>query len=296
MYHEPVLLKESIDELITQDDGWYVDLTMGGGGHTIEILNRIKKAKLLAFDQDPDAINQIPEDNRLKFIPSNFRYLEQWLGYLGLGKVSGVLADLGVSTFQIDEKSRGFTYRQDGVLDMRMDKERELTAEVVLNEYSKEDLQVILSEYGEVRNAATLARAIVEARKYGGIYTVDDLLAILETRVVGKRMRYISQVFQAIRIEVNDEIGALKDMLLSLVNVIRPGGRVVVLSYHSLEDRIVKDFLRKGIVERKRDNPMAEQKDRPFKMINKKVIVASAEEIKINPRARSVKMRIGEKI
>ncbi len=296
MYHQPVLLQESIDALLTEDGGWYADLTMGGGGHTSEFLRRTRDAKMLAFDQDPDAIRQIPENERLTFVPSNFRYLAEWLEYLGIGKLKGVLADLGVSTFQIDELDRGFTFRQDAELDMRMDKQRELTAIQVLNTYDSKALQSLLSRYGEVRNARTLAQAIVKARRYGGINTADDLLAILENLYVGKKMRYIAQVFQAIRIEVNDEMNALKDMLYSLPELMEKGGRLVVLSYHSIEDRIVKRFLKNGSERGIDERDVYGHFERPFKSINKKVVRPSDEEIKFNPRARSAKMRIGKKI
>lgn len=296
MYHKAVLLKEAVDELIIGDEGWYVDVTMGGGGHTSEILKRLKKARVLAFDQDPDAIRQIPENKRLTFVPSNFRFLADWLEYLSVRKVSGVLADLGVSTFQIDEKSRGFTYRVDAELDMRMDKARKLSAVEVLNEYGAPELQGLLSKYGEIRNARTLAEAIVEARRYGGIYRVNDLVAIMEGLAVGKKARYFAQVFQAIRIEVNDEMGALRQMLEALPGVVEKGGRVVVLSYHSLEDRMVKNLFRKGYVEKGEDDPWSKGAERPFKEVNKKVIIPSPEEINENPRARSAKMRVGEKL
>ncbi len=296
MYHKPVLLEEAVEALITEDDGWYVDVTMGGGGHTTEILKRTKKAKMLAFDQDPDAILQIPVNERLKFIPSNFRYLKEWLEYMAVAEVRGVLADLGVSTFQIDERSRGFTYREDARLDMRMDKSRKLSAVEVLNEYNAQNLQLIFSEYGEIRNAKTLSEAIVEARKYGGIYTVNDLLAIMESIAVGKKPRYYAQVFQAVRIEVNDEMGALRQLLDSLTSVVAPGGRVVFLSYHSLEDRMVKNFFKKGEATDRKENDFERRDEKPFMEVNRKVIVPSSVEIKENPRARSAKMRIGEKL
>lgn len=296
MYHKPVLLEEAVEALITKDDGWYVDVTMGGGGHTAEILKRTKKAKMLAFDQDPDAILQIPVNERLKFVPSNFRYLKEWLEYMAVAEVRGVLADLGVSTFQIDERSRGFTYREDARLDMRMDKSRKLSAVEVLNEYNAQNLQLIFSEYGEIRNAKTLSEAIVEARKYGGVYTVNDLVAIMESIAVGKKPRYYAQVFQAVRIEVNDEMGALRQLLDSLASVVAPGGRVVFLSYHSLEDRMVKNFFKKGETTDRKENDFERRGGKPFKEVNRKVIVPSSVEIKENPRARSAKMRIGEKL
>lgn len=293
MYHKPVLLKESIEAMLQEDDGWYVDLTMGGGGHTAEFLKNTSNAKMLAFDQDPDTWYQIPENERLKFVPSNFQYLVEYLEYLEIEKVNGVIADLGVSSFQIDELDRGFTFRGDVQLDMRMDQKQEKTAVNVLNEYKRRDLQDILSKYGEVRNAKTLSEAIVHARKYGGIYKVSDLVAILDALFVGKRERYYAQVFQAIRIEINDEMGALRKLLAGLPEVVGKGGRVVFLSYHSLEDRMIKFFLKKGIID---NGLIMREGKKAFKMVNKKVIRPSHEEIKLNPRARSAKMRIGEKI
>jgi len=279
-YHEPVLLKESIDGLAIKGDGIYVDATFGGGGHAKEILERLKKkGKLYGFDQDEDAaINKI-DDKRFELIPYNFKHLKRFLRFYKAIPVDGILADLGVSSHQIDSPERGFSNRFDSLLDMRMDQNLQNTAADILNNYSAQELQDIFSKYGEIRNSRTIAQRIVSARKKELIKGVAQLKELVNPIVRGNRNKYYAQLFMALRIEVNDELGALKQLLAQSAEVLKEGGRLVVLSYHSLEDRLVKHFI----------------KDGNFKAINKKLIMASEEEIKSNPRARSAKLRIAEK-
>lgn len=291
-YHEPALLKESIEMLDIQKDGIYVDVTFGGGGHSKAILEKLSdKGRLIAFDQDEEALANVPVDERLLFVPQNFRDMKRFLRYHGFKKVNGILADLGVSSHQLDEGSRGFSYRFEAPLDMRMSNEMSISAADLINDLSVEEIQTVLGEYGEVRNARTLAQHLVAARSLKSIKTIGDFLQVLEPCIMGDRFRYLSQVFQALRIEVNQEMQALKEMLQSSKEVLNPQGRIVVISYHSLEDRLVKNFFKTG------DFSGEQQKDfygniaRPFQVLTKKPVEPGAEEIKRNPRSRSAKLR-----
>lgn len=296
-YHEPVLLKESIDMLITNPEGIYVDVTFGGGGHSGEILSRLtSKGKLIVFDQDEDAQRNVPEDDRLIFLKSNFRHLYRFWKWLDIQKIDGLLADLGVSSHQFDVKERGFAYRFDSGLDMRMNVNSALTAAEVLNGYAEEDLVRMFSEYGEVRNARKLAREIVAYRKSAsGFSTTAHLNSILERIKVGDRNKYFAQVYQALRIEVNDEMLALREMLEGAKRILKPGGRLVVISYHSIEDRMVKRFFKTGNFKGELKKDMYGNSLSELKMI-KNLIVPDSKEQEVNPRSRSAKMRIAEKL
>ncbi len=296
-YHTPVLLKEAVEGLAIKENGIYVDATFGGGGHSKSIINSLSaNGCLYGFDQDADAILNKIDDERFVFVHANFRHLKRFLKLHKRKEVDGLLADLGVSSFQFDTPSRGFSYRAESELDMRMNKEGEETAADILNEYKERDLLRVFSEYGEVRNSKTLAARIVARRRQKTFSKVYDFLEFLDTVGRGEKIKYYSQVFQALRIELNDEMGALKDFLVQSKEVMSEGARLVVISYHSLEDRLVKRFLKTGNVE-----GVVEKDDfgniyRPFKIIGQKMILPSQEEIASNPRARSAKMRIGEKL
>lgn len=296
-YHVPVLLHECIEGLNIKPDGIYVDATFGGGGHSKEILGWLgKKGKLYAFDQDDDAQRNALDDKRFTLIHANFREMKRFLRLLSAMPVDGILADLGVSSWQFDTADRGFSYRFEGPLDMRMNRGIEKTAADLLNTYSAEALQKMFGELGEVRNAKTLAHAIVDARLVKPLETIDDLKLIAKANAKGELMRYLSQVFQAIRIEVNDELGALKDILQQSVEVLKPGGRLAVITFHSLEDRLVKNYIKHGTFE---DEPVKDffgNYKLNMKAINKKPIEANEEEQKRNPRSRSAKLRVAEKI
>ena len=295
-YHDPVLLKESINALNIKEDGVYVDATYGGGGHSHLILKKLgAKGHLFGFDQDEDVLPNVSENERFTFIHHNFKYLKRFLKLNGVAQVDGILADLGVSSYQLNQADRGFSYRFDADLDMRMNQQGELTAADILNDYDSESLQNVFSLYGEVRNAKTLANAIVAAREKRAIQSINDFMQILKPLIRGNRNRYLAQVFQALRIEVNDEIGALKTFLKAALEVLKPGGRLVVIAYHSLEDRLVKHFFRSGNFEGELVKDFYGNIERPFKIISKKAIIPSEEEIKNNPRARSAKMRVAEK-
>ena len=297
MYHKPVLLNECINGLAIKSDGNYVDATFGGGGHSSEILKRLNSRKLLGFDQDKDAINNKFDDERFIFVKSNFIFLKNFLMYYKLMPVDGILADLGISSYQIDEPSRGFSTRFDGKLDMRMNNNTDLDAGKVINEYSENDLKEIFKKYGEIKNAGKLAWVLAKKRKEKNIETTGDLKNAVQSCVINKKEnKYFAQVFQAIRIEVNDELGALKTFLIESSKVLKPGGRLVIMSYHSLEDRLVKNFLKSGNFDGiiKKDFYGKPQVD--FKLINKKPIVADENEILLNKRARSAKLRIAEKL
>ncbi len=296
-YHEPVMAAESMEALEVQPGGIYVDATFGGGGHSKLILDRLgPSGKLFAFDQDEDARANVPDDPRLVFIPHNFRYMHRFLRYHGVEQLDGVFADLGVSSHQLDEGDRGFSYRYDAELDMRMNRFGPRTAADVLNTSTAEQLQDILGRYGEVRNARTLAKAIVEARQVRPFRTIVDLLAVVEPLIRGNRMRYLSQVFQALRIEVNDEMGALQTLLEQSLKWLKPGGRLVVISYHSLEDRMVKHFLKTGNVEGEEVRDFYGHVLRPFTLVYKGAKTPTPLEIRRNPRARSAKLRAGIKV
>ena len=299
MYHLPVMLKESVDGLDIKPEGVYVDVTFGGGGHSAEILRRLQGGKLIAFDQDPDAKKNAEQlgDARLQLIETNFRYLKKYLKLYGHGQVDGILADLGISSHQIDEGNRGFSIRFDAPLDMRMDKAGEKTAKDVVNNLELEALTKVLREYGEVKNAWPLANGIVAARASSPIETTGELVKVIEKYAPrGKEFKYEAQVFQAIRIEVNNEMDVLKDLLKDTAEVLKPGGRLVVISYHSLEDRLVKHFVKHGNFEGTPQKDFYGNPIRPFKPLKSKPITASIEEINKNNRARSAKLRMAEKI
>ncbi len=296
-YHEPVLANESIEALDIKKDGKYVDATFGGGGHSRLILNELgEKGRLYAFDQDDDALRNLIDDERFVFNHHNFRFIKQFLRLHGVKQVDGILADLGVSSHQLDVPERGFSYRFEADLDMRMNRKDDRKASDILNSYSAEELQRVFSEYGEVRNSRSLAQKIVQEREVKKILTIGDFLSVVEPLIRGFRGRYLSQVFQALRIEVNDEMGALHAFLESTLEILKPGGRLVVISYHSMEDRPVKNFLKTGNVEGEVKKDFYGKIDRPFDIINKGVMVPSDEEIERNPRARSAKMRVGIKL
>lgn len=296
-YHLPVLLNKSVELLITDPDGIYVDVTFGGGGHSKKILQQMgENARLFGFDQDQAASKNALKDSRFTFVNSNFSYLKNYLKVHGVSEVEGVLADLGVSSHQFDTPERGFSFRFDARLDMRMDQEAEVDAEHILNVYSAEQLQSMFSLYGEVRNAKSLALRIVEQRNVKELSSVNEFLDAIDPLVRGSRVKYLARVFQALRIEVNQEMQALESMLQQSLEVLKSGGRLVVISYHSLEDRMVKNFFKTGNVEGRLEEDDFGNKHRPFKIVSKKPIVAEAEENKANNRARSAKLRIAEKI
>ncbi len=295
-YHEPVLAKACIEALALKPGGRYVDATFGGGGHSRLILNGLDgNGRLYGFDQDDDALRNLLEDERFIFNHHNFRFIERFMRLHGVKELDGVLADLGVSSHQIDEAERGFSYRFDAELDMRMNQSEEVTAATIVNSYSIAELQKLFSDFGEVRNAKTLAQKIVEEREVKEIRTIGDFLRVIQPVIRGFKSRYLSQVFQALRIEVNDEMGALRDFLEASGKLLKPGGRLVVISYHSLEDRMVKNLLKTGNVEGVVRSDFYGKIERPFTLLYKGVVVPSEEEIKINPRARSAKMRVGIK-
>lgn len=296
-YHIPVLAKESIEALNIQPKGVYVDATFGGGGHSKLILNNLDSdSRLIGFDQDEDALTNNLPDERFTFVHHNFRYLKRFLKLHGHRKVDGILADLGVSSHQFDVPERGFSFRFDADLDMRMDQQSGQTAADLLNRLSAVELQSVFSRYGEVRNSKMLAQAIVSNRQSAKFQTIDDLLTTLTSLVRGDRNRYLAQVFQALRIAVNDEIGALEDFFQQAQEVLKPGGRLVVITYHSIEDRITKRFLKTGNAEGAIDKDFYGNISRPYKIITKKAMLPSAEEIKRNSRSRSAKLRVGERI
>lgn len=297
MYHIPVMLNECIDGLNIHPDGIYVDVTFGGGGHSKKILEQLSdKGKLFAFDVDDDAKQNVPEDKRFTLIAANYRHTKRFLKLHGITSVQGILADFGISSHQIDEPSRGFATRFDAPLDMRMNTKEGISAKEIVNQYSAEQLQQILGFYGEVINAKTLANKIVEARNRQAIETTKDLVDICKTVAKGIEVKYLSQVFQAIRIEVNDELNAIKEFLQQSESVLAPQGRLVIMSYHSLEDRLVKNFIKNGVFEGEPEKDIFGKYEHHLKVITKKPIEASATELKINSRARSAKLRIAEKI
>lgn len=297
-YHIPVLLNEVIENLNIKPGGIYVDCTFGGGGHTRRILEQLgKDGKLVAFDQDADARQNLPDDPRVLFVPHNFRHLQRFLKLNGIEKVDGVLADLGVSSHQFDEGERGFSTRFDAPMDMRMDQRQAKTAFDVVNEYSEHQLHKLLEQYGEVTNAKTLARTIVEVRKTTSLKSINGFKAAVSAIVKGNPNKYFAQVFQALRIEVNDEMGALKELLLQLPVVLKPGGRVAIITFHSIEDRLVKVFFRDNTFDIPEENPFTMSvKEVTLKQVNKKPIVASQQELKTNPRSRSAKLRVAERV
>ena len=297
-YHTPVLLKEAVDALMIQPNGIYVDCTFGGGGHSKAILEKLDdKGKLIAFDQDEDARRNIPKDPRIIFVPHNFRHLQRFLKLHNINAVDGILADLGVSSHQFDETERGFSTRHDASLDMRMDQRQSLTAADVITNYSEQQLHKIFEQYGEVTNSKTLARTIVELRSTQSLKSINAFKQALRGVVKGNPNRYFAQVFQALRIEVNDELGALKEMLQQIPPLLKPGCRAAIITFHSLEDRLVKNFFRRGTFQETEENPfIMQEKVNELKVITKKPIEASEEEMKQNSRARSAKLRIVEKV
>ena len=296
MYHVPVLLEESVSGLNIDPDGVYLDLTFGGGGHSREILKRLKDGCLIGFDQDSDALANVPDDSRFIFVNHNFRYLRNFLRYCGYDEADGILADLGVSSHEFDEAGRGFSFRFDAELDMRMNQRSRLKATDILNTYSEENLIRIFRNYGEVDNVRRLVDLIVNARTGKMITRSEEFLQVIALCVPKqKEKKYLAQVYQALRIEVNGELEALEDMLKEAERALRPGGRLVVITYHSLEDRIVKNFLKSGNFEGKVEKDFYGHVKRNFELVNRKVIVPSEEEIERNPRARSAKLRIAEK-
>jgi len=297
MYHKPVLLKESVDALVNNPDGVYVDVTFGGGGHSREILSRLsEKGRLFSFDQDSDALNNAIEDSRFTLINQNFRFLENSLLMYGVAQVDGVLGDLGVSSHQFDKAERGFSIRSDAPLDMRMNKMQDIDAYKVVNEYDEEALADIFYYYGELREARKLAREIVNKRKSVDIKTTEDLKKVFSYVPTYKSNKFFAQVFQAIRIEVNQELDALKEMLVQSSNVLKKDGRLVIISYHSLEDRLVKKFLKNGMFEGEPERDVYGNYQKVFELPYRKAIVPTEEEIEDNSRARSAKMRVGIKL
>lgn len=297
MYHNPVLLKQSVDDLVTNPDGTYVDCTFGGGGHSREILSRLSdKGKLFSFDQDLDALKNKIDDPRFTLINQNFRFLENSLLMHGVSQVDGILADLGVSSHQFDEADRGFSTRSNAPLDMRMNVMQNLDAKRVINDYEEEELADIFYHYGELREARKLARDIVHHRKTKTIETTEDLKKLFSYIPPHKVNKFYAQLFQAIRIEVNQELEVLKEMLLQAYNVLKPEGRLVVISYHSLEDRLVKRFLKNGMFEGEPERDIYGNYKKAFELVKSKAIIPDDKEIEENSRARSAKMRTGIKV
>ena len=298
-YHVPVMLSECIEGLNIKSGGVYVDATFGGGGHSREIIKRITIGRLFGIDQDEEARENAAlfDPGKFTFIDSNFRFLNKFLKLEGIEKLDGLLADLGVSSHQIDEPERGFSTRFDAMLDMRMNRNQELTAEKIINTYPSRDLQLVLGNYGEIRNARTLADNIIRSRIEAPVQTTGELVNILKKFVpANKRNKYYAQVFQALRIEVNDELGALKDLLNQSANLLKSGGRLVIMAYHSLEDRLIKNFINTGSFEGREVKDIYGNSQKPFRAINRKPIMASDIEVRENNRARSARLRIAEKI
>jgi 16S rRNA (cytosine1402-N4)-methyltransferase len=296
-YHIPVLLTQSVDGLITRPDGTYVDVTFGGGGHSREILRRLSPdGRLLSFDQDEDAERNIVDDQRFTFVRSNFRYLRNFLRYHQVEEVDGILADLGVSSHHFDDSERGFSFRFDGALDMRMNKRAGMTAADIMNTYDEERLANVFYLFGELKNSRKLAAALAKARASQPIATIGQFLDVVKPLFGREReKKELAKVFQALRIEVNHEMDALKEMLAAATQALRPGGRLVVITYHSLEDRLVKNLMKTGNVEGKEDKDFFGRVNTPFRLVNNKVIVPDEEEVERNPRSRSAKLRIAEK-
>lgn len=297
-YHVPVLLKESIEGLSVKPNGIYVDVTFGGGGHSREIISRLsKKGVLVGFDQDVDAERNIINDARFLFIMSNYKYIKNFLKYHSLMPVDGIIADLGVSSHHFDEPKRGFSFRFEGDLDMRMNAEGSRTAEKVINEYDEKDLIKIFREYGELKDAGRLARAIIKEREERNLTKTLDLIdAVRPVLPVRNENKMLAQLFQAVRIEVNQELESLKEFLKTTLEVLKPGGRLVIITYHSLEDRLVKNFMKSGNFGGEVAKDFYGNPEVPFKLVNRKVIVPQEQEIAKNNRARSAKLRIAEKL
>lgn len=302
VYHIPVLLKDSVDGLAVKEGGVYVDVTFGGGGHSREIINRLPKgARLFSFDQDADAEQNVAAlgdtEGKFTFVRSNFRYLKNWMRYYNIEHIDGILADLGVSSHHFDDETRGFSFRFDAPLDMRMNKRAGTTAADILNKYDEERLADIFFLYGELRNARKIARDIVKARQAKQIATTQDLIDITGRMFAREReKKEMAKVFQALRIEVNHEMDALKEMLYAATELLRPGGRLSVITYHSLEDRMVKNIMKTGNIEGKTKQDFFGRIETTYRLVNNKVIAPTQEEQDMNPRSRSAKLRIAEKI
>lgn len=304
-YHIPVLLEETIAAMNIQETGIYVDCTFGGGGHSKAILQQLgPEGRLIAFDQDDDARQNLAAltdgktaDERILFIPQNFRHLQRFLRLNGITAVDGIMADLGVSSHQFDEAERGFSIRQNAAMDMRMDQRQSLTAFDLVNTYTEQRLHKLFEQYGEVTNAKTLARKIVEVRQTTSLQTIDGFKNAIRETVKGNPNKYFAQVFQALRIEVNDELGALQELLQQIPSLLKPGGRVAIITFHSLEDRLVKNFFRRGSFDEPEENPFINTETKnDLRIITKKPVTASEEEMKRNSRSRSAKLRVAEKI
>ena len=296
-YHSPVLRQLSVDYLVANPDGVYVDVTYGGGGHSRTIMDKLGNGRLVAFDQDADVQSQLIEDERFTFVASNFKNLGRFLKYHQAYPVDGILADLGVSSHQFDTPERGFSYREDGILDMRMNNQSGKSAQDVVNQYDEKALSDIFYRYGELSDGRTLARRILKAREEQPITTTQQLVEALRPSLLrGKENKSLSKIFQAIRIEVNQEMAVLESFLTQTVDALKVGGRLVIISYHSLEDRMVKNFMRSGNLEGEVEKDFFGNPQTPFKLITRKAIVPDTEEINSNPRARSAKLRVAEKI
>jgi len=296
-YHTPVLLKESIDGLQIKPQGTYADVTFGGGGHSREILKKLNKGKLVAFDQDDDALQNLIDDDRFIFVNHNFRFLKNFLKYHGFETIDGLLADLGVSSHHFDQPERGFSFRYDGDLDMRMNRSARVSAKDIINQYPEQELAKIFWEYGELKNSRKLAKVIVSNRADKEINTIKSFTDLLMPFIPKHaEHKFLAKIFQALRIEVNREMEFLKEMLLQSADVIKPGGRLVVITYHSLEDRLVKNFIKNGKFEGEAEKDLYGRTDVPFKAVNRKVIMPGEKEIIENNRARSAKLRIAEKL
>ncbi|MFP4023762.1 MAG: 16S rRNA (cytosine(1402)-N(4))-methyltransferase RsmH [Thiohalospira sp.] len=296
-YHTPVLLKESIEGLQIKPQGIYVDVTFGGGGHSREILKKLNKGKLVAFDQDDDALQNLIDDNRFIFVNHNFRFLKNFLKYHGFEMVDGILADLGVSSHHFDQPERGFSFRHDGELDMRMNRSAKVSAKDIINQYPEQELAKIFWEYGELKNSHKLAKIIIEKRADKEINSIKSFTNLLMPFIpTHAEHKFLAKIFQALRIEVNREMEFLKEMLLQTAEVIKPGGRLAVITYHSLEDRLVKNFIKNGKFEGEAEKDLYGKISVPFKAVNRKVIVPDEKEIAENNRARSAKLRIAEKL
>jgi 16S rRNA (cytosine1402-N4)-methyltransferase len=296
-YHIPVLLNETIHGLNIQPGGVYVDCTFGGGGHSRAILEELNEnGRLIAFDQDDDARKNLPDDNRVIFVPQNFRHIQRFLRLHKITEVDGIMADLGVSSHQFDEAARGFSTRHDASLDMRMDQRQPLTAADVLKSFTESQLHKLFEQYGEVTNSKTLAKTIVQQRSVTPINTINELKQALHAVVKGNPQKYFAQVFQALRIEVNDEFGALRELLQQSIVLLKPSARIAIITFHSLEDRIVKNFFRSGTFdEAEVDEVYGNKTESPLKLVNKKPVTATEAELKLNPRSRSAKLRVAEK-
>lgn len=296
-YHLPVLLQEVITQLQIRPDGVYVDATFGGGGHSRAILEHLNEnGQLIVFDQDEDAYKNRIDDPRVTFVQHNFRHMQRFLKLYKTAPVDGILADLGVSSWQFDTAERGFSTRFEGALDMRMDQRATLTAAQLLQTYSEHQLHLMFQDYGEVTNAKTLAKTIVQQRKARPMRTINEFKSVIQPIVKGNPQKYLAQVFQALRIAVNDELGALKDLLVQSAEILKPGGKLAIITFHSLEDRLVKNFMKAGQFEIQDDQYSFETRAKLFRLITKKPVTASEEELKRNTRSRSAKLRVAEKI